>query len=142
MINFTVYGEPNALKRHRTFRRGNVNINVDPSKGNKADFLALSHANKPESPLDEPVKVDICCHFSRAKGHYGTGKNSDKLKKSAPTYHTKTPDADNLGKFVCDALNGVFWRDDSCIAELTVTKVYTNDFKPRTDIHVASLEIT
>ena len=55
---------------------------------------------------------------------------------SAGVNLTKTPDADNLAKFVCDSLNGVFWRDDSIVCELTVTKAYNN--VPRTEIVIES----
>ena len=36
----------------------------------------------------------------------------------------KKPDADNIGKLILDALNGLAWHDDAQIAGLTVTKRY------------------
>ena len=44
------------------------------------------------------------------------------------------PDVDNLAKLVLDSLNGVIWRDDAQIVELTVSKHYTDE--PRTIITV------
>ena len=38
--------------------------------------------------------------------------------------HVYKPDADNLAKFVLDALNGVYYKDDSQIYELIVRKQY------------------
>lgn len=120
--SFFVPGEPVALKRHRHGRFGNY----DPSKNDKADFLAKAMAmlHRPAEPLDMPLSVKIKAYFTRPKSHYGTGKNSGKLKQTAPKYHTGRPDADNIGKFVLDALSSVYWRDDACIADLHVTKVY------------------
>jgi Holliday junction resolvase RusA-like endonuclease len=126
MISFRIAGKPQALKRHRTFRMGDKNINVDPSQSDKADFLTLALQHKPSTPIDFPVKVTIICYFQRPKGHYGTGKNAGLLKGWAPVWHTSVPDADNLGKFVCDSLNGMFWKDDSFISELKVVKLYAD----------------
>jgi Holliday junction resolvase RusA-like endonuclease len=40
--------------------------------------------------------------------------------------HTGTPDADNLGKMVGDALNEIVWKDDGQIADLRVIKRYSD----------------
>ncbi|NTU49544.1 MAG: RusA family crossover junction endodeoxyribonuclease [Desulfobulbaceae bacterium] len=122
-ITFFVPGEPKALKRHRTFGR----VQVDPSKSDKADFLVVSRQHCPECPLTGPLYLHIDFYFPRPKSHYGTGKNSGKLKPTAPLYHIARPDADNLTKFVCDALNGVFWGDDAQIAQVQATKKYVSD---------------
>ena len=37
---------------------------------------------------------------------------------------TKKPDADNIAKIVCDALNSVAWMDDAQVAVLRVSKLY------------------
>lgn len=138
IIELEVAGEPQSLKRHRSFRVGNGIRQYDPSKGSKQDFLAIAHANKPDAPLDVPLEVHLEFQFSRPKSHYRTGKNAHLLKESAPKYHTKVPDNDNLLKFVCDALNKVFWRDDAVIARTIVTKVYSET--PKTIMTVYALE--
>lgn len=119
-IKFFVPGEPLALKRHRTGRFGTY----DPSKGDKMDFLTIAMQHRPKAPFDVPLCVDMEFVFRRPKTHYGTGKNGDKLKPSAPYYHASKPDFDNLEKFVCDALNRTFWRDDSIIAMTSTIKRY------------------
>jgi Holliday junction resolvase RusA-like endonuclease len=51
--------------------------------------------------------------------------------------HTSKPDTDNLAKAVCDALNGVAWKDDSQVCRLTVTKlVAAADEESRTIVEV------
>ena len=47
-------------------------------------------------PIAEAVALDVTFILPRAKNHYGTGRNATKLKPSAPTHHTKTPDLDKL----------------------------------------------
>lgn len=40
---------------------------------------------------------------------------------------TKKPDADNIAKTICDALNGVAYDDDKQIAWLSVYKQYSEN---------------
>ena len=134
-LEFYVPGNPIALKRHRTVKIGNFTRQYDPSEGDKADFLVKAMENKPAMPLNEPLYVSLTFLFSRPKSHYRTGKNSHLLKAEAPLWHTGTPDADNLVKFICDSLNGVFWKDDKVICELHVRKYYY--LKPGIRIKVA-----
>lgn len=133
MIKFTVLGEPKALKRHRIGK----GFSFDPSKGDKQDFLWMSKENAPYAPLDQPLKVTLLFYFQRPKSHFGTGKNKDILKENAPNNHTSRPDIDNLVKFVLDALNTIYWRDDSVISSLVVNKLYSDI--PRTEIEIELL---
>ena len=131
-IQITVLGEPTAQKRHRHFKRGSHVQTYDPSKEKKQDFLWIAQQSAPEEPISHPVHLQVGLFFGRPKSHYGTGKNSNVLKPSAPTLHTQKPDIDNIAKFLMDAMNKVFWKDDSVICSLTVKKRY--DFVPRIEI--------
>lgn len=134
MIQFEVLGEPKALKRHRMGR----GFNYDPSKNDKSDFLWQVKKNAPPNPLDQPLHLKLTFSFPRPKSHYGTGKNSNVLKANAPIYHTARPDIDNLIKFVLDALNTIYWRDDSCVSVNESMKVYT-DGTPKTQVEIITL---
>lgn len=136
-ITFIVPGNPIALKRHRSFQRGDFKGTYDPSKGDKSDFLAKAMAFKPDVPFDEPLHVKLSFYFQRPKAHYRTGKFSGELKESAPTWHTSTPDADNLVKFAVDSFNKIFWRDDSIICQLVVIKMYSEN--PRVHIQISKI---
>jgi Holliday junction resolvase RusA-like endonuclease len=63
-------------------------------------------------PHTGPVSLLMRFYFARPKSHYGTGRNSNVLKESAPQHMLQTPDIDNLEKAVMDALNGVAFVDD------------------------------
>lgn len=139
MIEIIILGDPKAQKRHRTFQRGKFAGRYDPSANEKADFLTAIQNNAPEKPLAGPIFLMLIFYMQRPKGHYGTGKNVGELKVSAPLRHTKKPDIDNLAKFVLDAMKGIFWRDDSVISKLNVTKIY--DDKPRTLIQIHHKEL-
>lgn len=72
-----------------------------------------------------PVFVSLAFRFPRAKGHFGTGKNADVLKASAPSDHTKKPDLDKLTRAVLDAITHVVIQDDSAVVQLSATKHYS-----------------
>jgi Holliday junction resolvase RusA-like endonuclease len=42
-------------------------------------------------------------------------------------HHMKKPDVDNLAKGVKDALEGIFYRNDSQVCDLRVKKVYCEE---------------
>jgi len=137
-MKLKILGVPKPQPRHRHFQRGKFKGTYDPAKGDKQSFLYLVLEQAPSAPLDEPLRVDIDFFFPRPKGHYGTGKNSGVLKATAPTNHISRPDIDNLRKFVMDAMNKVFWRDDSIICEGHTRKIYSD--MPRTEIEISTLK--
>lgn len=144
IVRFVVLGEPQALKRHRTYqfdakgRRLAKPRQVDPSAGFKTLFLAQCRQSAPATPFEVPLEIKVKCYFKWCKGDYRTGKFAKNLRPDAPVFHVKTPDADNLLKFVCDALNGIFFKDDSLIAHAEVTKKYSGT--ERTEVEIAVLE--
>lgn len=137
VISLTILGEPKAQKRHRHVKMGSFVRTYDPSTANKKDLLHIVQQQAPPAPIDTPIRVDIDFYFSRPKGHYGTGKNANVLKDTAPILHTTKPDIDNCFKFVTDALSGVFYKDDNLICETHLKKLYSD--KPRIEITIATL---
>ena len=74
-----------------------------------------------------PVRVDVTAVFARPKGHYGTGRNAERLKPSAPRWPTTRTsfDRDNLDKLVLDALTEAkAIEDDSFVVDGRVRKMY------------------
>ena len=136
-IEITVLGEPKAQKRHRHARRGNFIATYDPSSADKGDFLSIVQRSAPEKPFDCPIKVDAAFYFSRPKSHFKTGKNSHLLKDNVAVWHTSRNDCDNLLKFVMDAMNKIYWKDDATISQCTVKKQYSDN--PRTEIKITEL---
>ena len=129
-----VKGRPQPQPRHRHWSKGKVSGTYDPAKDAKECFAAIVHEHAPTIPYDEPLRIDIAFYFDRPKSHYGSGRNADTLKTSAPSDHTKKPDKDNLAKFVMDALSGLYWRDDAVIVTGEVSKQYSTE--PRTEIRI------
>lgn len=62
--------------------------------------------------LTGPIELSVVFHFNRPKSHYGTGRNANKLKPSAPYCHAQSPDLAKLIRCAEDALTGQVWVDD------------------------------
>lgn len=129
-IILKVRGNPIAQKRHRTGRFSNY----DPSAGDKADLVAAVQQQAPTPMITSAIILEITLYIERPRSHYGTGKNTAKLKDSAPIFVVTRPDIDNYAKFIMDALNGKFWKDDAQIIQLVITKRYSEI--PGTQIRV------
>lgn len=122
---FTVLGLPKPQARPRAVSRGKFTKVYSPRTEWKE---AVKYAASKEKPIAiEALQVSLEFYFDRPKSHYRTGKNADKLKDSAPKFHTKKPDVDNLAKAVLDACQdaGLF-KDDSAVVVLTVEKSYVD----------------
>ena len=142
----TIYGNPKALKRHRTYTRGKGGKplpfarTVDPNVETKADFLTQCLMHKPSVPLTGPVSVSCLAVFGRPKGHFRTGKFSNQLNpRTAKHWHTSKPDRDNVDKLILDSLTGIFWRDDSQVCAGGVSKMYGD--RPRIEIEIKELQL-
>lgn len=138
-LEITVLGDPKAQGRPRAAKRGKfIQVYDDPSSRKAKDnLLAVIQSKAPAKPFDCPLQVDLGFYMPRPKGHYGTGKNANRLKPTAPLLHTSRPDIDNLRKLVMDAMTGVFWRDDALVCKGTTVKEYSD--RPRTEIRVKKL---
>ena len=50
---------------------------------------------------------------------------------------TRKPDFDNIGKIICDALNGIAYRDDAQIVDALVRKFYSDI--PRVIVEISDI---
>lgn len=84
---------------------------------------------------DEAVTLEIRLWVNRPKGHFGTGKNGNMLKPSAPVYPGAGLDIDKVSRAIFDAGQGIWWSNDSRISDLTVQRRYCeNGDAERTEI--------
>lgn len=142
MISITVHGEPTPQARHRHTSIGKFVRTYDPSSKDKKEFLKKAIDLYPPKELFEgSLIVTLLFVFSRPKSHYGTGRNKDILKGSAPKWHTTRKDIDNLQKFVFDAFNGHYYVDDCQIVSVSANKIYVDRLydKPLTEITIEEL---
>ena len=128
--HITVNGIPVAKGRPRfaMTRRGMRTYTPDRTVAAENEIVAAALKQWKGPPLEGPVKLLIVFLMPRPK----------RMAKSASwLYHVKKPDCDNLVKTVCDALNGIAWKDDSQVCRLTAEKCYSD--VPRTTITVETL---
>lgn len=129
-------GEPKAQGRGRAVRFGSSVRVIDPESSRswkgaaQVHMLAARQAARLYAPLDVALVVTIGAYWPRPQSipkRVGPGR-LPRLSK---------PDADNVGKAVLDAGNGVLWRDDSIVVELRVEKwVAAAGDGPRVEIRV------
>jgi Holliday junction resolvase RusA-like endonuclease len=128
LITFFVPGKaaPGGSKRaYVNQHTGKANI-VDDAKNNagwKAQVAKFA-ADRVPALLSGPLDVTFTFTERRPKGHFGTGRNAEKLKATAPAYPTKKPDVLKLSRSTEDALSGVLWVDDCQTVNLTARKRY------------------
>lgn len=68
-----------------------------------------------------PVRMEILAFYPIPKS---AGKARRAAMEAGNVQPVKKPDWDNLGKIICDALNGLAWRDDAQVVDAHVVKRY------------------
>lgn len=76
--------------------------------------------------FDKAVKMTILAYFAIPKSFSKKKQNEAIEGRISPL--TK-PDADNIAKIICDALNDIAYKDDTQIVELTIIKKYASEPK-------------
>lgn len=130
-----VHGEPKAQPRVRAFARNGRAGVYDPgtAEGWKS-LIAAEVKDLAGRCITQAVDLHLEFYFPRPKSHFGSGRNSNRLKTSAPSLHVKKPDLDNLEKAVKDALSeksGIgLWKDDCQVVRVVKSKHYASYFQP------------
>lgn len=132
---FEILGEPMGKQRPRFSRFGKYVHTYTPNKTvNYETIVKLEYKKVSNQYLTGMVSIDI-------KAYFGIPKSAS-IKKRAEMLQnkirpTKKPDTDNICKIVCDALNGVAYKDDSQIVETKVNKYY--DTTPRVVVEIKEI---
>lgn len=130
MISFFVPGipAPGGSKKSIYNKKLDRVLTFDDCKRNKPwrDSVASAgmEAMGQREPMTGALEVLFTFYFPRPKGHYGSGKNADKIKASAPARPTVKPDVTKIIRSTEDALTGIVWRDDAQIVTQTAEKFY------------------
>jgi len=123
MSRLWISGEPVPQPRHRVTSIGGFARTYLPSKHPIRAWkqeIALRGRGAFRC-IDGPLEVSLLFYLPRPKTKWRKTKPND----VGP--HCSRPDADNLAKAVCDALNGVAWHDDGQVSRLLVAKMICGD---------------
>lgn len=120
---FLIPGEPTGKGRPRFTRSGHA---YTPERTASYE-QAVRQAYRAEFPNAEPIPAGVQVAVTIVAG-YSIPKFTSKVKAermlAGEIRPTKKPDADNVAKAICDALNGIAYHDDSQITTLCVSKHY------------------
>lgn len=130
VVTFQVPGKPQGKARARTFYNvaAGKHTSVTPDRTVLYENLIkeqfLSSANGFHIDRDKPVFLSICAKFLPPKS---TPKKKREEMIGRNILPLKKPDMDNIVKVVADALNGVAYYDDTQIALLSASKIYSDE---------------
>jgi crossover junction endodeoxyribonuclease RusA len=124
-ITISVHGTPapQGSKRHV----GNGVMVESSAKVKPWRSAVRDAAEKTDTPMMlGPLAIDVTFLIQRPRGHYGTGRNTARLRESAPAHPAVKPDIDKLLRSTLDALteSGIY-RDDAQIVIVGAAKQYT-----------------
>ena len=126
---FEVKGKIRGKARPRVTKQGHAYTPSDTAEYERLVQLAYKRqcggtffGNIENSKEKQPIDIYIMAMYSIPKSY-------TKGKRLAASHNmilpVKKPDADNIAKIVCDALNGIAYKDDAQIVSMIVKKVYT-----------------
>lgn len=127
-IVFTIYGEPVGKGRPRFSRAGKGVRTYTPEKTAEYE-LAVSRAfrravHTGSFEKGTPIDMEITAYFAVPKS-VSKKKRAEML--TGQLRPTKKPDADNIAKIICDALNGVAYADDAQVVSVSIEKKWATE---------------
>ena len=130
-IKLTIYGNPRPQQRPRFVRRGKFVGTYDPPESqNWKESIRWQAVQQKVEMLEGALSLDIWFWLQRPKSL--PKKVRDAIKK---------PDLKNLLSAVEDALEGIYYKNDSQFIDEQIHKRYAmNNGTPRVEIEIKEIE--
>ena len=123
MTQFTVLGAPRGKERPRAAKLRDRTVVYTPKKTRDYEReIATAYLTQCRGMFSGAVAIEIHAYYEIPKSASRKRVLDMVSDRERPT---KKPDGDNIAKAVCDALNGVAYKDDSQVVDLTVRKYYS-----------------
>lgn len=123
---FTIYGTPVAKARARTVFRGGKVRSFTPKKTvdweNSIRGQSLKY--KPKTPSTGEISIEIIAYRQLLKS-FSKKKRSQAIEGILRP--STKPDLDNIFKSVTDALEGLYYVNDSQIVDIKASKFYSEN---------------
>ena len=121
-----IYGEPQGKGRPRfSTVCGHVKTRTPDQTVIYENLVKTEYRNQSGVRFPDDAMLDV-----RVMAYYTIPKSISNKKRHAILDHkvrpTKKPDFDNIGKVICDSLNGIAYRDDAQIVDAQVRKFYSD----------------
>ncbi len=117
-IEFTIPGAPQGKQRARS---GNGH-HYTPQKTRDYEAIIRMHAHmamQGQPPVTGPARVHIVASVPMP-----VSWSDRKRKATVNTPCMSKPDWDNIGKVICDAINGIVYADDKQVTYASVEKYW------------------
>ena len=138
-IHFHIPGQPVGKGRPRIGKVGAHARMFTPAKTvNYESTVALfaAQAMAGRALLTGPVNLQMRVDFPIPASWSMKKQRAAEAGQILPTVK---PDSDNIVKAICDAINGVVWKDDVQVVDLTVKKRYS--VVPGVAVRIDELEV-
>ena len=86
--------------------------------------------------IEGSVRANITAYYKIPKSY---SKKRVQAIREGLEYPQKKPDVDNIAKIILDSLNGIAYKDDAQVTELTVLKRYTEEME-RVEIELEEIK--
>lgn len=137
---FVILGEPRGKERPKfTTINGHPKAITPPKTVNYESLVKLNYSAQMggfKIPDKQPVFMLIDCFMAIPQSQSNKKREMMAAGQIRPL---KKPDFDNVGKIICDSLNGIAYYDDAAVADARVRKFYSN--KPRVEVFISDEEI-
>ena len=130
-MRFTIPGPPAGKARHRTGQGRAYTPRQTLVYENAVKYAYLEAGGK---MMDGQVEIMILAYYPIPKSASRKRRAQMLTGQIRPTVR---PDWDNIGKIVCDAINGIAYRDDACVTDATVLKRYAEN--PRVEVEIGEV---
>ena len=140
LARFTVLGDPRtfALRRPRAWRFGqHARVHDHPDNRSAKDCIraaAIRQSPSPPTPAEGPLALFIEAHFPVPRSW---SKKQQRLALAGERLHVSVPDCTNIAKLVEDALEEIYYRNDSQFCEVSISKAYSD--RPRLVVEIRRL---
>lgn len=126
IIKFKIPGKVEPQGRPRATGRGKFIRMYDPPKSKKYKEYVKEVAKEyaPPEPLEQPLRVRMIISRKYLKSWT---KRKRRQAEDGVLLPITRPDLSNLCKGIEDALNGLIWKDDSQVIELSLSKIYDEE---------------
>lgn len=135
ILAFTIPGRIGGKGRARAFVRGGKIGLFTPQKTRSQEAIVRQLASL-EMRGALPMVGPLGLHIRMVRNYPQSWSNA----KRATVWVTGKPDCDNVLKLISDAMNGIVYADDAQIAQVLVSRMYSNRGGEFVYVGVAQLE--